>query len=243
MKTRQVYYIIIVILIVIILWYLFNNSSENFVCPQPTYTNAETIYENKIKNNTQYSSLQQPISEFINCYKNNSNLSDLSDLSGTNLIGYCHSEVRQNLHKCGKSCQKELIKGGGTLNRVLNEIGNDLENEYNEYKPCMGNLSCAKKYLIPALDELESAYKNNTTDQYILGGINNNVTCETNFFNNNLSISDAQQELKTCLNNYTKCDSKCKQEMYAMQNKYPDIQNAVNNFNISSPFVECINNY
>lgn len=158
MKTTQVYYIIIVILIVIILFQLFKNSNENFVCPQPTYKNAET-------------------------------------------------------------------------------------NEYKKYKSCDSNLSCAKKYLLPALDEFESAYKKNTTDQHILGLINNNVTCETNFLNNNLSLSDARQELNTCLNNYTKCDSKCKQEMYAMQDKYLDIQNAVNNFNNSPAFGECINNY
>ena len=122
----------------------------------------------------------------------------------------------------------------------------------NSDKQCMANLYCAKKYMIPALADLESAYKKYTNNPNILGSISNNVTCETNFVNNDLSISDARQELSKCLSEYTKCDRNCKQEMHNMQTqlqnqrqnqpKYPDIYKAVKNFN--SPVIgECINNY
>lgn len=101
-------------------------------------------------------------------------------------------------------------------------------------------LKCSQKYLIPALAEWESAYKKHTNNQNILGFISNNVTCKNNFLNNNnLHLGKAQQELKTCLNSYTTCDSKCKKEMYNLQKQYRDIQNAVNNLN--SPVIRnCI---
>lgn len=240
MKTRQVYYIIIVILIVIILWHLFKSSNENFACSPPNYSNALNTYKTLTNNISQKLALEQ-----INCYKNNS---DLSVPNAATNLNNCNAEIHNEATKCmnKQQCKQELENNM----KQLNNMSNDLQQSYKSYKNCFGNLYCAKKYMIPALAEWESAYKNHTNNPNILGSISNNVTCETNFFNNDLLLSEAQQELKTCLNSYTNCDRNCKQEMHNMQNmknenmqyKYPDIQKAVNNLN--SPLIgECINNY
>jgi hypothetical protein len=232
MKTRQIYYIIIVILIVIILWHLFKSSNENFICSPPNYSEALNTYKTLTNNISQKLALEQ-----INCYKNNS---DLSVPNASTNLNNCNAETHNEIIKCihNHHCKPELENN----REKFNNLYNDLQQSYKSYKNCFGNLYCPKKYMIPALAELESAYKNHTNNPNILGSISNNVTCETNFFNNDLLLSEAQQELSKCLSEYTKCDWNCKQEMYNMQNQYTDIQNAINNLN--SPVIgECINNY
>lgn len=236
MRTIQIYYIIIVILIVIILWQIFKSSNENFTCSPPNYVYAEKAYET-IKNNNQYKSLQKPILDFINCYKNNGNLSILN--TETNLDNYCMSEVRNNLKKCGDSCKTEMKQDFKSAHRPLRRLVNEILDQYDTYKQCMGNLSCAQT-LTPVFSDLKKAYKKYSKEYPNVNKYMDNYSkCNIDFINNNTLLNNAKSELNMCLSqskNY--CDDNCINKVSEIEGKDNHIANLISTTN-----TECGNNF
>ena len=94
---------------------------------------------------------------------------------------------------------------------------------------CTNNLTCMQTKYIPTITKIQNVFKKHT-DKYpnIQDVIDNSVTCEINFYNNDLPRNTAQENFFKCMGEVP-CDSECNQEIGYIINTNTDIKDAVNN--------------
>ena len=104
-------------------------------------------------------------------------------------------------------------------------------------------LICGKKYMPLAFQELQTTVTNNTNDKNLINYVDNLVTCEQEFFTNNLSLNDAKKQLQTCMNNVNNTNKTGQRLFYELQGNNQAVQTAVNNLNFNNNLNNCIKNY
>jgi hypothetical protein len=177
------------------------------------------------------------VSGYTDCYKTFYN-SILPMQEANNNLNNCLQNINNLQKNCDTTCKNDYT------NSNFQVISENVNTEYNKINKCIRKnqlRNCEKNIILPQIKNLATLYAKHTTDQNIIDFVNNNVTCEINYYNSILPLQEAQIQLNKCINNYTSCDSECKQKFYNMQNQYPDIQDAINTFNNPNSMQECTN--